>query len=498
MLVGDVHDGLDRLAEEGVQVDLVLSSPPFCGLRAYLPDDHPDKAKEMGLEGTPAEFLTGMLGVVEHCAEVLAEHGSICFEFGDTYSGSGGAGGDYYNEDGLRAGQNKPVGSARQARFDGKDSREFGAGGHPRPHRVGSKYGGSSGRQDRAADEAAGLRAPQKRPGPADRDDIPGWPLAKSACFIPELFGASLAYGRNLLDPEHVTDPWRVRNKVCWVRPNPSVGALGDKVRPAWSMITWACKASDRWFDLDAVRHENPRASEASRTRAQMNRGGVGYHTGDSEENAAQNPSGAPPLDWWDEIEQLLSMVDAQLTNRQQARWVRDRLTEAHGPSDVWELPPTGYKGAHYAVMTAEVCRIPIEASCPRRVCRTCGEPSRRIVDSERLLDGEPADLPAISGTERMGEGASGVGHWRKGTDRWTTGWSTCGCDGTDGLEMSGFHTGAGWRPGIVLDPFGGSGTTGLVATGLGREAILIDLDDRNVALAQERLGMFLQDIATV
>jgi hypothetical protein len=34
--------------------DLVLSSPPFLALRSYLPPDHPDKAKEIGSEPTPA------------------------------------------------------------------------------------------------------------------------------------------------------------------------------------------------------------------------------------------------------------------------------------------------------------------------------------------------------------------------------------------------------------------------------------------------------------
>ena len=48
------------------------------------------------------------------------------------------------------------------------------------------------------------------------------------------------------------------------------------------------------------------------------------------------------------------------------------------------------------------------------------------------------------------------------------------------------------WRPGVVLDPFAGSGTTLAVATGHGRDAIGIDLDERNAHLAQERVGMFL------
>lgn len=48
------------------------------------------------------------------------------------------------------------------------------------------------------------------------------------------------------------------------------------------------------------------------------------------------------------------------------------------------------------------------------------------------------------------------------------------------------------WRPGLVLDPFAGSGTTLTVATGHGRDAIGIDLDERNGELAVERNGMFV------
>ncbi|CAO4134770.1 DNA-methyltransferase [Methylorubrum extorquens] len=48
---------------------------------------------------------------------------------------------------------------------------------------------------------------------------------------------------------------------------------------------------------------------------------------------------------------------------------------------------------------------------------------------------------------------------------------------------------------GVVLDPFGGAGTTGLVADRLGRDAILIELNPAYAAMARDRLardgGMF-------
>ena len=50
-------------------------------------------------------------------------------------------------------------------------------------------------------------------------------------------------------------------------------------------------------------------------------------------------------------------------------------------------------------------------------------------------------------------------------------------------------------KAGTVLDPFGGAGTTGLVADRLGRSAILIELNPEYVAIAERRLandmGMF-------
>ena len=42
---------------------------------------------------------------------------------------------------------------------------------------------------------------------------------------------------------------------------------------------------------------------------------------------------------------------------------------------------------------------------------------------------------------------------------------------------------------GTVLDPFGGSGTTGLVANNLGRDAILIELNEEYVEIAKKRIG---------
>jgi hypothetical protein len=71
-----------------------------------------------------------------------------------------------------------------------------------------------------------------------------------------------------------------------------------------------------------------------------------------------------------------------------------------------------------------------------------------------------------------------GFEHGRAAKRVTTVGWTDCG------------H--GDWRPGLVLDPFAGSGSTLAVATGHGRAALGFDLDGRNADLAVKRVGPLL------
>jgi hypothetical protein len=224
--IGDVFEQLAKIPDGSI--DLIVTSPPFLALRSYLPEDHPDKDLEIGSESGPAAFLDTMLALSAEWGRVLAPHGSLCVELGDTYSGSGGAGGDY-NADGLRDGQQRFSGSAAKRAA-------LGSGDNERPSR--------SGRGD-------------------------DWPMSKSKTMLDTLYPACLAYGANLLSGEvSPAGRWRIRNLIVWARPNPPVGALGDKFRPATSYITVACKSPRRWFDLDAVRHRQPKTRSTARSAA--------------------------------------------------------------------------------------------------------------------------------------------------------------------------------------------------------------------------------------
>lgn len=88
---GDVRDMLRRMIADGVKVNTIVTSPPYFGLRSYLPADHPDKAREIGSEPTLREFLDTMTGVMMLAREVLADDGTMWMNMGDSYSSCGRA-----------------------------------------------------------------------------------------------------------------------------------------------------------------------------------------------------------------------------------------------------------------------------------------------------------------------------------------------------------------------------------------------------------------------
>lgn len=91
-IIGDTRDVIASLPD--ASVDLVMTSPPFLALRSYLPPDHPDKWREIGSEPGPAEFMQTLLELTAEWRRVLAPHGSIAVELGDTYAGSSAEGTD--------------------------------------------------------------------------------------------------------------------------------------------------------------------------------------------------------------------------------------------------------------------------------------------------------------------------------------------------------------------------------------------------------------------
>lgn len=407
--IGDTRDVTATIPTGSVS--LVATSPPFLALRSYLPADHPDKHAEIGSEPDPATFIDTLLGLTAEWGRVLAPWGSIAIELGDTYSGSGGGGGDYL-EGGMREGQQQFSGSAATMR----------------------ESNAAHWRQKAAARDA--------------------WPMAKSLALIPQLYAIALAYGRNpLTGAESPAGRWRVRNVIVWQRPNPAVGALGDKFRPSTSYIVVATRDAKRWFDLTAVRNGAEPTTRTYKPREAVQPGNTALVRGG---DITDNPAGAPPLDCW--------------------------FDEWDGSHDTWTITTQPSRLAHYAMWPAKLAERLVLSMCPAEVCSACGEPRRRMEGAAEYVTGR--GKPAIMDLDRsrwakVDESILAPRGISKGDSSAhrvaaTVGWTDCGC-------------GAPWTAGTVLDPFAGTFTTGLVAEYHGRNAIGIDVDARNAELVPLR-----------
>lgn len=227
-----------------------------------------------------------------------------------------------------------------------------------------------------------------------------------------------------LLGPERlvlalVERGWRLRNKVVWAKPNPMPASVKDRLTASWEPLYFLVRSRRYFFDLDVIRQPHrsrPKASPGTTVPRQRARW-AGPLAGDQSGLARLKQSGMPghPL--------------------------------GKNPGDVWTLQTSSFRGGHHATFPEALVERPLLATCPERVCVSCGLAWRR----EQVA-------------RTVGHLAV-VGELRP----------ACSCS-------------AAWRPGVVLDPFIGSGTTAVVAERLGRDWLGIELRPEFVRVAEERV----------
>jgi site-specific DNA-methyltransferase (adenine-specific) len=139
-------------------------------------------------------------------------------------------------------------------------------------------------------------------------------------------------------------------------------------------------------------------------------------------------------------------------------------------PGDVWSLPAASFRGAHFATFPPQLVERPLLASVPERICVACGTPWRR----------PPAEVTFVGGVRST---APRDGLVRRYPTRWSVVRRArqvapaCTCNGST-------------TPGVVLDPFFGTGTVGLVAQRHRRDWVGIEVNPAFAALAGQRLGV--------
>ena len=499
-----LEDGDKKHSKEGIAEGFALATGGnFCKIcNAWK--------GQLGLEPNPQMFIDHLVMICQEIKRVLKKSGSFYLNIGDTYYGSGGAGGDY-NQGGLREGQ------------------------------------------------------PRYKQEKTQRSN---WIQPKQLLGIPERVMIALQ-----------NDGWILRNKNVWYKLNSMPSSVKDRLNNTWEPVFHFVKARKYYYDLDAIR-EPHKATSLDRAKYDFNMipraweqgvipvsGGkkvnidchpAGKNPGDVVKhdlavgrigNFSYNdplhtkeyhPSGKNPGDiiqfdeeyWWNFIlgrahpnkfykkafeimkewmiknncfdyaifyewyrEEFEGKWESGTLEKGKANYLSDekRLpfpkpeTRFLGdmPGDFWGLttqPFTGYNPdlEHFAVFPENLVLKPLKAACPKEICKKCGKPKRKVVETGGTKEAFNIRVRDVK-EKRI-----------KHTDRIASETEVENYDEQKYVSKirkyviaEGCKCNVGFDAGIVLDPFCGRGTVGKVAKSLGLHYILFDAKPEYCELAR-------------
>ena len=409
-------------------IHCAVTSPPYWGLRKYAGEqgEHP-----LGLEDTPEEYTDRIVEIGRELWRVLRPDGVLWWNHGDCYAGSWG---NYGSRDGGQRAQNV-------SKFD-------------RP----------------------GVRPASERP-------------ATSRVNLPQ--------GSLLMMPHRVAlalqaDGWIVRQDLVWFKRNPmpesvngwrwqrgrkEVGRKQETKKQATSAGAHFMLGEDYPF------HDNPiyeygddlelRKGSWRHTRAHeyvfMLTKQMGYWSNQEAVREASDPAQeAHNRRYAKNYDNVQRIAGGQPDNVNNAGIHERPGPGGRNPRSVLDVPTAPYKGAHYATFSPNLIAPLIRATCPRWACPVCGQGWAAVVEQRREPIGD-SPFGQRRGSQQHGDV---IDRDDVPQGRWNLQNKTLGYRPTCEHE----HTQEEAVPGIVFDPFVGSGTTVAVAKQLLRRGIGIEL----------------------
>jgi DNA modification methylase len=265
-------------------------------------------------------------------------------------------------------------------------------------------------------------------------------------------------------------DGWYLRSDIIWSKPNPMPESVTDRPTKAHEYLFLLTKSPRYFFDADAVREPNVEPTGNGGWQNAIRQGDPDRYQGRYTPNKTEGGAGG-------------------------SKFMRGEHVHTGGRNirSVWNIATRPYPGAHFAVFPPELPERCIKAgSSEKGVCPECGAPWERVVEKSRTFEsgsGRAGNLPiGKNGAKLQGGGETGdirrgpVLHtetkaWRPTCDHSDGDLPACPeCDPSKGHHFD--DCPVRWiQPAVILDPFGGSGTVGMVANRLSRRAILIDLN---------------------
>lgn len=244
-------------------------------------------------------------------------------------------------------------------------------------------------------------------------------------------------------------DGWWLRQDIIWSKPNPMPESVTDRCTKAHEYLFLMAKSARYFYDGEAIKEA-----------------GVGRETFFGSDRYSEG------------------------SGRHDSGSYNDAVASTRNRRSVWTVPSSPFPGSHFATFPPALIEPCIKAGCPLQCCNSCGAPYKP--SWTRGVDAMAVDASEV---DRYGTGDAGV-HRKIGAAYQK--WLDENPKRLLGLEPS-CSCATGTSAGTVLDPFGGAGTTGLVADRLGRSAILIELNPDYAAMAGKRIkgdSPLLADVA--
>lgn len=363
-------------------VDLIVTSPPYWGLRSYT-DGGQHYDGQIGSEVAPQEFLQALWECTAEWARVLKPTGSMFVNLGDKYS-------------------------------DRAD-------------------GGPTSARSRRADAAEVMQPGRSSTSMAPRKSLLGLP----ALYAAGCTGALAALGGpnpglNLI----------YRRDLIWHKTNPLPESVTDRCPTTHEYWFHLTKQGRYYAAMDEIREPHTGTSHTQK------RPPTGGHSG----NGVRHRAFAGNVEAYNPLGKL--------------------------PGSVWAIPsqqlhvPAELAVDHFAAFPMEWPRRLIRGWSPPGICLDCGEGRRPVSDASYDQQGRSTNGPQSVARhhESPGRDVRAVRLTR------ITGYA-CACS----------EPTAPTRPAVVLDPFGGTGTTALVASVLGRRGVSVDRSADYCRIAQWR-----------
>jgi len=226
---------------------------------------------------------------------------------------------------------------------------------------------------------------------------------------------------------------WTLRSNIVWHKKAPMPESITDRPTNAWEPIYLLSKNTEYFYDAEAVKEPSV--------------GPKNTRPFGKAKNADRNDQGRT----------------FTYSSKRNLR-------------NVWQLGPEPYRGSHFAPFPTEIPRRAILAGTSERgCCPVCFNPWKRVVEKKHI-SGVYGDLRKRADAPGAVTSKTSVFRTGDAVETRTAGWKpTCNCGES--------HT----LPCIVLDVFGGSGTSGKVALELGRRGVLVELNPEYCKLAKER-----------